>query len=105
MGGVPPMGAAPGGLSPQGMGMMGVLQSGMPMSDFEKMSPMDIVGIAQEYANQVVMAGPGRRSLLAELRKQLPEALMSAVTEQVRVLDEQAKQQGKQMIQNGAMPM
>lgn len=110
MGGGMPMGGDPsmgGGMSPQSMGMMGVIDAGMSPSDYEKLSPMETLEIAQQMAQQVKqseMQGM-RRQTLNQLRKQLPESIFGAVKEELRKIDEQQRSDGYQMIQQqGGMP-
>jgi len=95
------MGAPPpeGGLSPHGMGMMGSISQGIMPGDEEKMSPNDVVGIAHQLAQEVLMAEQHgqRRQKLNQLRKELPETIYSQVLEELRQMDYQAKQEGEQM--------
>jgi hypothetical protein len=103
---MPPGGGMQGGMpmSPQAQGMMGAMQAGMPPSDYDKMSPQDVMSVADAYAQQAVAAGPNRRSALSQMRKELPETIYSQVKERVRQMDQQAKQEGKAMIQQGGGP-
>jgi hypothetical protein len=107
MGGMP-MGGDPmagGGMSPQGMGMMGMMGQGMAPSDYEKMSPMDVVAMAQQFAQQAIQAGPNRRSVLNQLRNELPDNIYAAVKEELRKMDYEAGKAGKQqMAQTGQPP-
>jgi len=106
----PPGGAGPGappeagGMTPQGMGMMGMMGAGMMPSDYEKMSPTDVLGIAQQYAQQAIAAGPGRRSMLNQLRNELPENIYAMVKEELRKMDRQAESAGRQQMQQQGAP-
>jgi hypothetical protein len=93
-------------MSPQAQGMLGATQAGMPPNDFTKMSPNDVLSMADQYAQQAQQAGPQRRQALNQMRKELPENIYAAVKERLRQMDQSMEQQGKQMLlQGGGAPM
>jgi hypothetical protein len=105
MGGMPPMGGGMEGIeggmpSPAAQGMMGCLNAGMEMSDYEKLSPADWLSLAQNFAQQVKqseMSG-GRQQALAALRKQLPDPLYSAVKRELERMDDAQRNDGYNLL-------
>ncbi len=99
-------GAAPSVGSPAAMqqAAMMTMSGQSAVQDWQSMTPVDMMQYVQTLASQVVMMDPSsRRSKLNELRNQMPESLYGSLTDQLRKLDYQYKQQGGQMMKQHGM--
>jgi len=107
-GGVPPMGGDP-GMSPQGQGLMGAMGAGMEMSDYEKLSPTDLVAMAQQFAQQIKQSELQgmRQQTMSKLRSELPAPVYAAVREELRKIDRDQRNEGYAALnqQGGGQPM